>query len=52
MTDCPVCGLPTELVREWYEGPRTDPTTRVLIRCPLNHWIAMNRSELPVESPS
>ena len=52
MTDCPVCGLPAELIQEWYEGVRTDPVARVIVRCPSNHWVAMNRSELPVESPS
>ena len=52
MMDCPVCGLPAELVHEWNEGPRSNRVARALIRCPSNHWVAMNRSELPAESLS
>ena len=52
MTDCPVCGLPAEVMQEWDEGPRDRKVARIIIRCPMNHWVAMNRSELPVESPS
>jgi len=45
MTDCPVCGLPAEIASLWKERGGA----RALIRCPMNHWVALNKDEIATE---
>ena len=41
--DCPVCGIPSEVVRIWTERG----VERAIVRCLMNHWVALDLSELP-----